>query len=229
MATHKEKEQEKLKLLYDIYEQPMYRIAYAILHHTEQAEDAVSDAFLRILKNLKKIGDVRSEKTKHYIISIIRSTAINQYRQNQRDSERYTVWDDRILQVPNQKDDMEQLLANIAQEESIAEMLEPLNDLDRQIVLMRCEEELSFREIAERLSMKEAAARKRFERSRGLRFIALHLLYSEMLIQLSAINDKAVDLIPGFFFRYHFAECPYLFADALPYCLFVTPQQMGRF
>ena len=30
MATHKEKEQEKLKLLYDIYEQPMYRIAYAI-------------------------------------------------------------------------------------------------------------------------------------------------------------------------------------------------------
>ena len=36
MATHKEKEQEKLKLLYDIYEQPMYRIAYAILHHTEK-------------------------------------------------------------------------------------------------------------------------------------------------------------------------------------------------
>jgi len=187
MATHKEKEQEKLKLLYDIYEQPMYRIAYAILHHTEQAEDAVSDAFLRILKNLKKIGDVRSEKTKHYIISIIRSTAINQYRQNQRDSERYTVWDDRILQVPNQKDDMEQLLANIAQEESIAEMLEPLNDLDRQIVLMRCEEELSFREIAERLSMKEAAARKRFERARKAIQQKKGELYDEIRTQLFSV------------------------------------------
>ena len=148
MATHKRKKNKQLKLLYDIYEQPMYRIAYAILHHTEQAEDAVSDAFLRILKNLKKDRRRSQRKTKHYIISIIRSTAINQYRQNQRDSERYTVWDDRILQVPNQKDDMEQSLANIAQEESIAEMLEPLNDLDRQIVLMRCEEELSFRELA---------------------------------------------------------------------------------
>lgn len=187
MATHKEKEQEKLKLLYDIYEQPMYRIAYAILHHTEQAEDAVSDAFLRILKNLKKIGDVRSEKTKHYIISIIRSTAINQYRQNQRDSERYTVWDDRILQVPNQKDDMEQLLASIAQEESIAEMLEPLNDLDRQIVLMRCEEELSFREIAERLSMKEAAARKRFERARKAIQQKKGELYDEIRTQLFSV------------------------------------------
>ena len=181
MATHKEKEQEKLKLLYDIYEQPMYRIAYAILHHTEQAEDAVSDAFLRILKNLKKIGDVRSEKTKHYIISIIRSTAINQYRQNQRDSERYTVWDDRILQVPNQKDDIEQLLANIA------ELLEPLNDLDRQIVLMRCEEELSFREIAERLSMKEAAARKRFERARKAIQQKKGELYDEIRTQLFSV------------------------------------------
>ena len=117
------KDQEKLDQLYALYEQPMYRIAYAILHHTEQAEDAVSDAFLRIMKNLKKIGNVQSEKTKHYIVCIIRSTAINQYRQNQRDSERYTVWDDRILQVPSQKDDMEQLLANITEEETIAELL----------------------------------------------------------------------------------------------------------
>ena len=160
------KDQEKLDQLYALYEQPMYRIAYAILHHTEQAEDAVSDAFLRIMKNLKKIGNVQSEKTKHYIVCIIRSTAINQYRQNQRDSERYTVWDDRILQVPSQKDDMEQLLANIPEEETIAELLEPLNETDRQIILMRCEEELSFREIAERLSIQEAAARKRFERAK---------------------------------------------------------------
>ena len=75
MATHKEKEQEKLKLLYDIYEQPMYRIAYAILHHTEQAEDAVSDAFLRILKNLKKIGDVTvqpdNDQTKGKVAKIV--------------------------------------------------------------------------------------------------------------------------------------------------------------
>ena len=60
---------------------------------------------------------------------------------------------------------MEQLLANITEEETIAELLEPLNETDRQIILMRCEEELSFREIAERLSIQEAAARKRFERA----------------------------------------------------------------
>ena len=70
------------------------------------------------------------------------------------------------MQVPSQKDDMEQLLAAIAEEETIADLLAPLSDIDKQIVLLRCEEELSFREIAERLSIKEAAARKRFERAR---------------------------------------------------------------
>ena len=35
----------KLKELYELYEQPMYRIAYAFLHNKEMAEDAVSDAF----------------------------------------------------------------------------------------------------------------------------------------------------------------------------------------
>ena len=44
MASLQER-QEKLQRLYQLYEQPMYRIAYAILHHVEQSEDAVSDAF----------------------------------------------------------------------------------------------------------------------------------------------------------------------------------------
>lgn len=159
-------EQEKLDHLYHIYEQPMYRIAYAILHHTQQAEDAVSDAFLRIIQNLRKIDAVDSEQTKRYIVRIIRSTAINQYRKNQKESARWTTWDDKIMQIPDKSDDIEQLLTNVIQEEAIATLLEPLGETDKQIVLMRCQEELSFREIASQLAIQEAAARKRFERAK---------------------------------------------------------------
>lgn len=158
--------QEKLNQLYAVYEQPMYRIAYAILHHTQQAEDAVSDAFLRIIQNLHKIGDVNSEQTKHYIIQIIRSTSINQYRKNQKESTRWAAWDDKIMQIADKRNDIEQLLANAAQEESIASLLDSLGETDRKIVLMRCQEELSFREIAAQLSIQEATARKRFQRAK---------------------------------------------------------------
>lgn len=45
-------------------------------------------------------------------------------------------------------------------------MLESLSETDRQIVLLRCQNNLPFREIAQRCGIKEAAARKRFERAR---------------------------------------------------------------
>ena len=48
----------------------------------------------------------------------------------------------------------------------LAEMLEVLSETDRQIVLLRCQQELPFREIAQRCGIKETAARKRFERAR---------------------------------------------------------------
>ena len=71
---------EKLHILYQLYERPMYHIAYAILHHTQQTEDAVSEAFCKVIVNLDKIGDPESPQTKQYMIQIIRNTSISQYR-----------------------------------------------------------------------------------------------------------------------------------------------------
>ena len=41
---------EKLHKLYRLYEKPMYHIAYAVLHHTQQTEDAVSEAFCKVIR-----------------------------------------------------------------------------------------------------------------------------------------------------------------------------------
>ncbi len=42
---------ENAEALFELYEQKMYRIAYAILHDEGQAEDAVIAAFEKILKS----------------------------------------------------------------------------------------------------------------------------------------------------------------------------------
>ena len=75
---------EKLKALYEVYEQPMYRIAYAVLHDQGLAEDAVSEAFLRLIGKLHKLSDCNSDRTKNYIIKVIKSTSINIYRRNKK-------------------------------------------------------------------------------------------------------------------------------------------------
>ena len=44
---------EKLEALYRLYEKPLYHIAMAVLHHHEQAEDAVHDAFCKVMRHIK--------------------------------------------------------------------------------------------------------------------------------------------------------------------------------
>ena len=153
-------ESEKLRQLYDIYEQPMYRIAYAILGDAGAAEDSVSEAFLRLMKHLRRIGEPDSPKTKKYVIKVIRSTSIEQYRKQKYFYNSEIPINEEALQIPDSSADVEREI--FARQP--AEILNCLTAEERRIVDLRCGYGLSWRETAERLSITEAAARKRFER-----------------------------------------------------------------
>ena len=77
---------ERLISLFRLYEQKMYHIAYAILNDSYQAEDAVMEAFVRLLERDYTIDDPASDKTKGLIIQVARSAAIDQYRKNRREA-----------------------------------------------------------------------------------------------------------------------------------------------
>ena len=49
---------------------------------------------------------------------------------------------------------------------SMNEILGVLSETDRKIVTLRCIEELSWKEVADKLSLTEANVRKRFERTK---------------------------------------------------------------
>jgi len=53
-----------LEQLYDAYEHKMYGIAYSILNNVGQAEDAVQDAFIKLIPYLGDINSVVSVQTK---------------------------------------------------------------------------------------------------------------------------------------------------------------------
>lgn len=146
----------KLRRLYELYEQPMYRVAFAVLHHAEAAEDAVSDAFLKVVRHINKIGDPESEEAKHYMIKVIRSTAFNQYRKLQKKYEAEILIEDSILDIPVYDSDSIQ----------VSDLLDQLEISDRELVKMRCCDELPWQTIADRLNITAACARKRFERVR---------------------------------------------------------------
>lgn len=81
--------------LYELYEKKMYIVAFSILKNQWQAEDAVSEAFIKIIRHREKFADLESDETKRYIICLIQNTAIDIYRKNKTDQARFTVLDAR--------------------------------------------------------------------------------------------------------------------------------------
>lgn len=153
---------QKLKRLYELYEQPMYRIAYAVLHNSYLAEDAVSEAFVRLIKRLDRIGDTDSPKTRNYVIKVIKSTSINIYRKNKQFYIRELPIDEETMQLPDPLVNVEDRVLT----EETDELLSRVNGIDREIILLRCSDGLSWREVAGKVSLTESSVRKRFERAR---------------------------------------------------------------
>ena len=63
-------EQEKFERLYYQYKRLMYWIANHILGDSHLAEDAVHEAFLKIIKNFHKIGEIHCPRTKNFVVII---------------------------------------------------------------------------------------------------------------------------------------------------------------
>lgn len=154
--------------LYALYEQKMYRIAYSILQDTWQAEDAVSDAFIRLIGSIEKIRDTKSPKTKQYIIKVTRSAAIDLYRKNQRDSKAVTLITDEEQQIPLAEDPIDQLLGRTSSTQQMQELLACLPDRYRRVMVCRCIHELSVKETAAVLEISESLVRKHYERAKKL-------------------------------------------------------------
>ena len=75
-------ERSKFESIYLLYRDIMYAVAYRILNNAQDAEDAVHQAFLKVLDNFSKISEINCPKTKGYIVAIVESRAIDIYRRN---------------------------------------------------------------------------------------------------------------------------------------------------
>lgn len=77
-------EKRKFERIYLAHRQTMYYAAFRILNNVQDAEDAVHQAFLRILNHLDIINESDCHKTRAYLIVITQSTAIDIYRKHKR-------------------------------------------------------------------------------------------------------------------------------------------------
>lgn len=148
---------------YDIYEKYkylMFSVAMDVLGDKFSAEDAVQEAFLKIINNFNKIDDLNSNRTKRLIITITKNVSIDIYRKRRKQKE-YELEIDRIVDLEHSDVYM------IGEDDRFSE-IEGLADKYKEVLILKYSSGFSVPEIAEMLEISEVNVRKRISRARKL-------------------------------------------------------------
>ncbi|MEG0542458.1 MAG: sigma-70 family RNA polymerase sigma factor [Angelakisella sp.] len=158
--------QERFAEIYDTYQSSMYRIAYSVLRDEGFAEDAVQQTFLKIYNDMDKIDEICSGKTRSFIVVLVRNTAIDLYRKRKREQ---VVYFDDLERTPVSSTPLpEETAINTQSEEEVVRALSELGEKYTDILLLKYYYGFRNKEIAERLSMTEAAVASRIFQAKRL-------------------------------------------------------------
>ncbi len=156
-------DRDKFERLYRRYSRLMWTAANEILQDNYLAEDAVHAAFLKIIPHIGKIGEVDCHKTKAFVVIVVENEAKRIYMT--RKKQRAVSFEDMQGEPADHDGGLERLISALSVEE-IADQMQALSRADGDILMLRYIHELSDKEIARLLDIREAAARKRLERAR---------------------------------------------------------------
>ncbi len=148
-----------IETLYMLYEQKMYCEAYGILRDEYLAEDAVQEAFLRLIRNRDKLESAQSPATRRYVYKTARCAALDIYRKQKTNRENLCEWDDRAENIWS--DEPPDLSISLSEVYSLPQ---------KYFSVMKCLvlDGLNVRETSAVLKISEACVRKRCERARKL-------------------------------------------------------------
>ena len=142
-------ERDKFDYLYRKYKDLLFYKAWGILHDHMLAEDALSEAYIRIYRNLEKVEDVNSPRTIAFLTTIVRNTALTILSRTK--SETVEEPDENIADTQNLEDDVLSAISS----ENLVLIIGKLDEQSRNIFLLKYAYDLPHKEIAEQLNTTE--------------------------------------------------------------------------
>lgn len=141
---------EAFSVLYDAYISQIYNFVYYKTMHQETAEDISADVFI---KTWQKLSQFKGGSFIAWLYTIARNTVIDHYRRHHDYQDIEDCWD---LKDDN---DFLEMIDQGLNLEKMKTALQSLKREDREVLMMRYWQELSFAEIAQRLDKKEGVVK----------------------------------------------------------------------
>lgn len=163
-------EKEDILHLFNEYHEAIYRFTFFKVGNKEVAEDIVSTVFLKALEKSETFNPTKaSEKT--WLFTIAANTVKDHYKTYRHTKDIEDCYD---LQS---EEDVRDSVYRSDKKESVHRAMHKLNAKQRQLIILRVWEELSFDEIAQIVEQKTASCKMQFYRS-------LKILQSEIIATL---------------------------------------------
>ncbi len=155
----------RFELLYKTYCRSMLYMAYDLLHDHNLAEDAVQNAFLKILKYMGQMEDIQGLRTKRFISIVVRCCAIDILRKHENKVFSLDAFEEEPLAPCESQEEI------LCSDESYQDLLQAINQLDdryRDVLFCRFVQKLSIKETAELLSISETNVGSRTHRAKQI-------------------------------------------------------------
>ncbi len=151
-----EEQRNELSEFYEENKNRFFLIAFSKLHNREEAEDAIQEAFLRIVKYPEKFFSIPTHKRLPYAVIIIRNVIFDMLsRKSKRD------FDELSEELPDEGLSVEDIAVGKISGEELTKFLEKLPETKLQTIILKSVYNLNCHEIANVLGTSETAVRKR--------------------------------------------------------------------
>ena len=135
----------------------LYNISFKILRSHSDAEEAVSEAFLKIISHIEKITKLPGPKIAPYCVIIVKNESTNILRKRMKSIPIETL----EASYGGDYSELEDLWGQSMDRTQLLLALDGLSDEEKYLVHLRYANDMSFKEIAALLDVSEETAKKR--------------------------------------------------------------------
>ncbi len=147
---------DKLEKLYTMFKDSVFAVAFGITSDYHLAEDCVTETFVR-LTQVKRFSAKKGDG-KGFILTIARNVALELHRRYKKERQSSDIY----IQNYGEAD------KTVENSIYINQLLELLNDKQRQVVVLKCCSELTFKEIAKIMKCPETTVKSRYKKAMAI-------------------------------------------------------------
>ena len=156
------KQRATAEAIFESYGKKMFLVANKILNDHHDSEDAVMEAFRRIIKGMQKFTDLSQAETEALVLVYVRNTAIDIYNTNKR---RIGIVQELSINDVSNESEIEELDMGI---KILVEKIKSMPYIYSSVILLKYHYGYSSKEIADALNITENSVRVRTSRAKEI-------------------------------------------------------------